>query len=85
MTNMESSEQPRDILLYLISSEQWNEAVALYQQEFGTNRTDARVAVSELAENYGYVASKRTAAIMLIAAFGLSLFFAAGVLHYMNT
>ncbi len=63
------TEVTRELLVYLISHQQWNDATDMYQQEFGTTPAVARAAVDQLAEKYGYRRSK--AVPMTIAACAL--------------
>jgi hypothetical protein len=61
------SENFRELTLYFISTRQWSEAYQLHRQSYGSSPADAKSAIHDLAQRYGYpVQVSRSPAMTLL-------------------
>jgi hypothetical protein len=79
----QESEHFRELCLYFISSKQWTEAYELHQQAYGSSPADAKTAIRDLANRYGYYDSQQNAYITAAAMLTSVVILSAAALHFM--
>lgn len=79
----QESEHFRELCLYFISSKQWTEAYELHQQAYGSSPADAKTAIRELANRYGYYDSQQGSMITGTAMVTAVVILSVAAMHFM--